>query len=380
MFREDFEFHDAAGALASGRARRSARDADAARRERRRSAEDAIAWGAEAERELGKIPFFVRGKARRNTERFAGRAGLAHDHSRDALRCQSAFRRAPAAPAAATRPGRASAHRVVIVTLDSHLAGAAARAGRTLCARIPGLDYASTPPPTGTDDAAALERCKARHRQGATSSSPPCCSWKSTSSAVLPALQARRDHCDAMIVLHVGRRGHPADADRRLHDGEPARGADGAAQAAARGAQASTGKPGRAADADAAPAAADPALHSRARRRTCAPISSRCSTGWRARTRTSPTWCACWSTATPRASARGLRGALKPAACRRSNIPKSASTTRACSGASGRASRGCLPRHEARSGTVGLLVMRSYVLAGDTAHYDGVIEAWRRAG
>jgi light-independent protochlorophyllide reductase subunit B len=28
-------------------------------------------WAPEAEKELGKIPFFVRGKARRNTERFA---------------------------------------------------------------------------------------------------------------------------------------------------------------------------------------------------------------------------------------------------------------------------------------------------------------------
>ena len=32
---------------------------------------------AEAERELGKIPFFVRGKARRNTERFACERGVA---------------------------------------------------------------------------------------------------------------------------------------------------------------------------------------------------------------------------------------------------------------------------------------------------------------
>lgn len=29
------------------------------------------AWAPEAEQELGKIPFFVRGKARRNTERYA---------------------------------------------------------------------------------------------------------------------------------------------------------------------------------------------------------------------------------------------------------------------------------------------------------------------
>jgi light-independent protochlorophyllide reductase subunit B len=34
------------------------------------------AWTAEAEKELKKIPFFVRGKARRNTESFARERGL----------------------------------------------------------------------------------------------------------------------------------------------------------------------------------------------------------------------------------------------------------------------------------------------------------------
>jgi light-independent protochlorophyllide reductase subunit B len=34
-------------------------------------------WDADAEKELGKIPFFVRGKARRNTERFAQERSLA---------------------------------------------------------------------------------------------------------------------------------------------------------------------------------------------------------------------------------------------------------------------------------------------------------------
>jgi light-independent protochlorophyllide reductase subunit B len=33
-------------------------------------------WAPDAERELGKIPFFVRGKARRNTERYALDQGL----------------------------------------------------------------------------------------------------------------------------------------------------------------------------------------------------------------------------------------------------------------------------------------------------------------
>jgi light-independent protochlorophyllide reductase subunit B len=34
-------------------------------------------WAADAQKELQKIPFFVRGKARRNTERFAAERGLA---------------------------------------------------------------------------------------------------------------------------------------------------------------------------------------------------------------------------------------------------------------------------------------------------------------
>ena len=34
-------------------------------------------WLADAEKELKKIPFFVRGKARRNTETFAAERGVA---------------------------------------------------------------------------------------------------------------------------------------------------------------------------------------------------------------------------------------------------------------------------------------------------------------
>jgi len=36
----------------------------------------AVAWAVSAEKELRKIPFFVRGKARRNTEHFAMEQGL----------------------------------------------------------------------------------------------------------------------------------------------------------------------------------------------------------------------------------------------------------------------------------------------------------------
>jgi light-independent protochlorophyllide reductase subunit B len=38
--------------------------------------ETGVTWDSAAEKELKKIPFFVRGKARRNTERFAIERGV----------------------------------------------------------------------------------------------------------------------------------------------------------------------------------------------------------------------------------------------------------------------------------------------------------------
>jgi light-independent protochlorophyllide reductase subunit B len=67
MFRGDFEFHDGAAPSHLGAAAPLA-EARAA---------SAPTWAAEAEKELHKVPFFVRGKARRNTERFAHERGLA---------------------------------------------------------------------------------------------------------------------------------------------------------------------------------------------------------------------------------------------------------------------------------------------------------------
>lgn len=67
MFREDFEFHDGAGpSHLGGHAEAPAQDDVAAA-----AASNVIMWDPEAEKELRKIPFFVRGKARRNTEKFA---------------------------------------------------------------------------------------------------------------------------------------------------------------------------------------------------------------------------------------------------------------------------------------------------------------------
>jgi light-independent protochlorophyllide reductase subunit B len=108
MFRGDFEFHDGAAASHLGHGvthnaphaeeapqapsrsthnggvsfetRPAAAPQDEDRREHGlaiRAAEPiTVSWTQDAERELKKIPFFVRGKARRNTEAFASERGL----------------------------------------------------------------------------------------------------------------------------------------------------------------------------------------------------------------------------------------------------------------------------------------------------------------
>ncbi len=80
MFRDDFEFHDAAGPSHTG----GLAPVPAAAEVRAIPAKatlqadtDVVIWLAEAEQELKKIPFFVRGKARRNTEAFAAENGVA---------------------------------------------------------------------------------------------------------------------------------------------------------------------------------------------------------------------------------------------------------------------------------------------------------------
>ncbi|WP_435418726.1 ferredoxin:protochlorophyllide reductase (ATP-dependent) subunit B [Parerythrobacter aurantius] len=72
MFSDDFEFNDGAGPshLGPGHAK-PANEIPV------QPANDTAVWSAEAERELKKIPFFVRGKARRNTELFAAEQGVA---------------------------------------------------------------------------------------------------------------------------------------------------------------------------------------------------------------------------------------------------------------------------------------------------------------
>jgi light-independent protochlorophyllide reductase subunit B len=80
MFRDDFEFNDAAGPSHLGHAAAPAPAAAAATVapalvEKGVDAAGPV-WSAAAQSELSKIPFFVRGKARRNTESFASERGI----------------------------------------------------------------------------------------------------------------------------------------------------------------------------------------------------------------------------------------------------------------------------------------------------------------
>ena len=70
MFRGDHEFHDQAAPSHLGAT------ADVPAVVPSTPASAGVSWSDEAERELGKIPFFVRGKARRNTEQYAAQRRL----------------------------------------------------------------------------------------------------------------------------------------------------------------------------------------------------------------------------------------------------------------------------------------------------------------
>jgi light-independent protochlorophyllide reductase subunit B len=75
MFRGDFEFQTARAPRTSVRCPPASAPAPSA-----------LTWAPEAEQELKKIPFFVRGKARRNTERYA-----ANEHWRSPITLETLY-------------------------------------------------------------------------------------------------------------------------------------------------------------------------------------------------------------------------------------------------------------------------------------------------
>ena len=75
MFRDDFEFHDQAGPSHHAAHCPSPKSVLIPEAVTEGNLDHKIIWLQDAEKELRKIPFFVRGKARKNTERYAQNNG-----------------------------------------------------------------------------------------------------------------------------------------------------------------------------------------------------------------------------------------------------------------------------------------------------------------
>ena len=88
--------------------------------------------------------------------------------------------------------------RVVVVTMDSHLASATERANVALARSLPGLTLSVHAAAEWGDDPAALERCKADIARGDIVIAAMLF-LEDHFLPILPALQARREQCDAMV-------------------------------------------------------------------------------------------------------------------------------------------------------------------------------------
>ncbi len=88
--------------------------------------------------------------------------------------------------------------RIVLVTLDGHVAGAAARAEKRLRRELPGLVLDVHAASEWGEDAGALQACVDNIARGDIVVATMLF-MEEHFLPVLPALKARRDHCDAMV-------------------------------------------------------------------------------------------------------------------------------------------------------------------------------------
>ena len=262
--------------------------------------------------------------------------------------------------------------RVVIVTMDSHLAGAATRAQAELRQDIPGLQLVLHGADEWGIDATALEECRADVAR-ADIVIATMLFLDDHIRAVLPALEARRDRCDAMLcclsagevvkLTRIGRfdmsvaaTGAMAVLKRLRGNTKSGSSARGQMKMLRRLPQVLRFIPGKAQDVRAYflalqywLAGSEENIGSLVRL-----LVDRFADGER----------------------RALRGTLKVA-----EPVRYPDTGLYHPAAGGRITERVadLPR-AGRLGTVGVLVMRSYVLSGNAAHYNGVIAALEAAG
>ncbi len=263
--------------------------------------------------------------------------------------------------------------RVVIVTLDSHLVGALDRARVTLQQAIPGLSLTLHAAADWEHDPEALARCKADIATGDIIIASMLF-MEDHIRAVLPDLQARRPHCDAMVgCLAAGDVIKLTKLGSFAMDGQP-----GSAMALLKRLRGSSKR-------ECASGAQQMAMLRRIPKiLRFVPGSAQ---DVRAYFLTLQYWLAGSQENVvglvrflidryadgPR---RALRGTLKPAMPAEypdTGVYHPRSATRISELLADLPSGGT-------AGRVGLLVMRSYILAGNTAHYDGVIAALEAQG
>ncbi|MFN3351303.1 magnesium chelatase subunit H [Pseudorhodoplanes sp.] len=264
--------------------------------------------------------------------------------------------------------------RVVIVTMDSHLAGAVERAQLSLKRELPGLDLVLHSADEWGSDAEALARCHADIARGDIVIATMLF-LEDHIRAVLPALEARRNACDAMVcclaagevvrLTRIGRFDMSGQASGVVAMLKRLRGSGKPTQSSGQGQMKMLRQlpkllrfiPGTAQDV-------------------------------RAYFLTLQYWLAGseenLANMVRLLIQRYARGARQPLGAQlRARAPlhypdvglyhpkaKSRIVEKLAE----------LPRARRNAGTVGLLVMRSYVLAGNSAHYDGVIAALEARG
>jgi magnesium chelatase subunit H len=265
--------------------------------------------------------------------------------------------------------------RVVILTLDSHMASAVERAQHTLLAEMPGLRLSLHAAAEWDDDPAALQRCRDDIAEGDIIITSMMF-MEDHIQAVLPALQARRDHCDAMVaclsaaevvrLTRLGRfdmsatPGGPMALLKRLRGKSNGKATSGEQQMRMlrRIPKILRFIPGPAQDVRAyfltmqyLFAGSDDNMASLVRF-----LVDRYAAG-------------------PRSALRGQVKAALPA-----DYPDLGLYHPRLKGRIADRAEALPVPHAPQRGTVGLLVMRSYILAGNTGHYDGVIAALEARG
>ncbi len=274
-----------------------------------------------------------------------------------------------------TTPADDTPIRFVIVTLDSHLAGATERAVGVLKRDYPGLRLSLHAANEWADDPDALARCKADIAAGDVIVASMLF-LEEHIEAVRPALEARRESCDAMLglmsageIIRLTKLGPftmdgadkgPLAMLKRLRGAKSKAGASSGAgqmKMLRRLPKILRFIPGAAQDLRAYflamqywIAGSEPNVVNMVRM-----LIDRYASG-------------------PRAALRGQVQVQAPKEYPETGLyhpdVKGAVTD----------SLDALPIRANAAGTVGLLVLRSYILAGDTAHYDGVIRALEARG